>query len=622
MRNRLVSLLLAIALLGCLAAPAAAADTAYKVLYGGELTTLNYLITSSTNEFEMAANLIDTLIEYDKFGVIQPSLATSWELSDDGLVWTFHLREGVKWVDGTGAPVADVTADDFVAAAKYILNAQHASSTAMILYEVIEGAEAYYDGTATPEEGAEPAPAMEWETVGIKALDKYTLQYTLINKVPYFLSMTTYVCFMPVYEPFLLEKGDGFGLATGNDTLLFCGAYYLKEFKPQEKRVVARNTLNWDADNVFIDVVEYTYNKESSTVAPELYLRGEVDEVSLDVAITNEWLKDPAKADLIRPVRPTSTYSYFYSFNFTPNFGAEYEPENWKLAANSENFRKSIYYGVDRIKTQQIIDPENPEMIIYNTVTPPGFVNYNGLDYTLIGDLAPITAQGADHLIEEKALEYRDAAKAELEAAGATFPIKILVSYNPNSTSWDEECQVLEQQLEGLLGTDYIDIIIEAGPSTGFLSAVRRSGMYAMLKCNWGPDYADPQTFTDPFGVNNNYNFMDKGLVQEDEGGKIVEQYYALVDAAMAETSDIGARYEAFAAAEAYLINHSIIVPIGLGSGGYTGTRLNPFEAQFAPFGISDLRFKGHHLLEKPMSTDDYFEAYDKWLEERAALAN
>ena len=151
--------------------------------------------------------------------------------------------------------------------------------------------------------------------MGIRALDDYTLQYTLNSPAPYFVSMTTYVCFMPVYEPFLLEKGDQFGLATGNDTLLFNGAYLIKEFKPQEKRVYAKNPTNWDADNVFIETIEQTYNKEAPTVSPEMYLRGEVDAATIDSAIAKAWLANPDTADLIRPIRqsgfsPTSCLQF------------------------------------------------------------------------------------------------------------------------------------------------------------------------------------------------------------------------------------------------------------------------------------------------------------------------
>ena len=219
--NRFMALLLAALLLtGCLPAALAADEVVYRTLYSGEVTTLNYLITSSTNEFGLAANLIDTLVEYDQYGQIQPSLAETWKISDDGKTYTFTLRDGATWVKADGTYYADVTADDFVAAAQYILNAQNASSTADILYGLVEGAEAYFKGTATPEEGKEPAPVMEWDTVGIKALDEKTLEYTLINPTPYFLSSTTYVCFMPVNRQFLEEMCGNFGLATGNDTLL------------------------------------------------------------------------------------------------------------------------------------------------------------------------------------------------------------------------------------------------------------------------------------------------------------------------------------------------------------------------------------------------------------------
>lgn len=616
--KRFLPLLLALAMAMTLV-PAMAEDSTYTTLYAGEVTTLNYLVTASTNEFAVAANVIDTLVEYDRLGQVQPSLAESWEISEDGLTWTFHLREGVQWVTGAGERYAEVKADDFVAAAQYILNAANASATSEILYSVVEGAEAFYLGTAKPEEGKEPAPVMEWDTVGVKALDDYTLQYKLTHPVPYFLSMTTYVCFMPVNRQYLEEKGADFGLATGNDTILYNGAYVLSEMKPQEKRVYTKNAMNWDAGNVFIETIEQLYNKEATTLSPELYLRGEIDAASIDSAIANEWLANPDTADLIRPVRQSGFYSYFYALNFKPEFDAAYEPENWKKAVNNENFRLSLSAGLDRLKAMLVMEPDNPESIIFNTVTPPDFVNVDGLDYVNIGELAPITALGLNIFNPEQALQYRDLAREELLAAGATLPVKILMSYNPNTTSWAEECQVVEQQLEGLLGSDFIDVIVEAGPSSGFLSAVRRSGQYALLKCNWGPDYADPETYSDPFRFGGNYNFIEFAEGYTDADGN--KTYNNLVAAAKAITGDIMARYEAFAKAEAFLINKAFVIPFGYGGGGYTASRLDPFQAQYAPFGLSNERFKGMKLLEEPMNTDRYFDAYDQWLQDREALS-
>ncbi|MBQ7885783.1 MAG: peptide ABC transporter substrate-binding protein [Clostridia bacterium] len=616
--KKMMALVLCLAIAMSMAIMPAAADNAYRTLYSGEFTSLNYLTTATTNEFAMAANVIDTLVEYDKYGQVQPSLAESWEYDEANLTYTFKLRQDATWVKADGTEYAKVTAHDFVTAAKYILDAANASSTANIFYSVIAGAEAYYLGTSTPEEGQEPYPVMDWETVGVKALDDYTLQYTLVEPVPYFLSMVTYVCFMPVNADFLAEKGADFGVATSNENILYNGAYVLSTFEPQQKRVYTKNAANWDAENVLIETIEQTYNKEAATISPELYKRGDIDDASIDSTIAAEWLSDEATADLIHPVRQSGFYSYFYAFNFDPQFDAMYEPENWKIAVNNENFRKSIYAGLDRVKAMLVTDPDNPEALMFNTVTPPEFVSIDGVDYTEMGALAPITELGVDTFNEEAALAYKAAAVEELKAAGATLPIKILMSYNPNTTGWAEECVVVEQQLESLLGTDYIDIMIEAGPSSGFLAEVRRSGKYALLKCNWGPDYADPNTYTDPF-YDGTYNWPEKATEYNDENGNSI--YYNLVDAAREKTGDLTERYLAYAEAEAYLIDKAFIIPFGYGTGGYTASRLNPFESQFAPFGISNERYKGQTLLEKPMNTDEYFEAYDKWEEERAALA-
>lgn len=597
----LLVMMLAIGLL-----PAMAEGSVYSALYSGEVTTLNYLITTTTNDFALSANLIDTLVEYDRYGQVKPSLAESWTTSEDGLTWSFTLRKDATWVDAAQNVVANVTANDFISAAQYILNANNASSSANILYDNIVGAKAYYDGETD-----------DFATVGIKAVDDYTIEYTLLKPTPYFLSMVDYVCFMPVYGPFLAEQGENFGLATGNDTILYCGAYVLGEFAPQERRVLVKNEKNWDAANVTIDKLSFTYNKEAATISPELYLRGEIDSASIDQAIATEWLADPEKADFIRPSRPSSFYSYFYAFNFDPQFDAAYEPENWGKAVINENFRKSIYYGLDRLKAKMVVDAENAEALLFNSITPTNFVYYNGTDFVNMGALADITALGVDTFQADKAIEYRDLAIAELTEAGVTFPIKVLLPYNPSSSGWDEECQVVEQQLEELFGADYIDVIVEAGPSSGFLAAVRRSGNYALIKANWGPDYSDPQTFTDPFVEGNSYQFAYKNANMDE----VMQGYYDLVEKAKAITDDIEARYLAFADVEAYLIDHAIVVPFGFSSGGYTASRIDPFTMPYTSAGISIERYKGAVLLDAPMNTDQYYDALDQWTEEREALS-
>ena len=158
----------------------------FRYLYASEISTMNYLETGTTADFKPAANFVDTLIEYDEYGVVKPCLATSWEVSDDGLVWTLHLREGVKWYTYELDEYAETTADDFVFGLEWILNPANESSNVDIVCSVIKNAREYFDGTIT-----------DFSEVGVKALDAYTLQYTLKDTCPYFLSMLTYVAFMP-----------------------------------------------------------------------------------------------------------------------------------------------------------------------------------------------------------------------------------------------------------------------------------------------------------------------------------------------------------------------------------------------------------------------------------------
>lgn len=619
MKKKIAALLMSVLLvLSAVPVFAEGEDSVYRSLYSGEIGTLNYLTTSSENEYSVAANIVDTLVEHDTYGQIVPCLAESWEQSEDGLTWTFHLRDGATWVTADGAYYADVTAEDFVTAAKYILNAQNASSTAWILTDYIAGAAEYFDSTSTPEEGKEAPAPFDWENVGVKAVDDKTIAYTTSEPCPYFLSMLDYVCYMPVNAKFLEEKGDQFGLATGNDTVLYCGAYTLSEFKPQEKRVFSKNESYWDAEHVYLTKLEQTYNKEASTLSPELYLRGEIDSASITSTIAAEWLADEKTADLIHPVRQVGQYSYFFCFNFDPQFDDVYEPENWKIAVNNENFRQSIMAGLDRVKAKTVIEPDNPEDLLWDTVTPSDIVIYDGQDYTQMGALADVKVE----FNEEKAKAYRDAAIPELTEAGATLPIKVLMCYNPSDSSWAEECQVVEQQLEGLLGSDYIDIVVEPGPSSGFLKEIRRSGKYAFMKCNWGLDFADPINTCEPFRRTDNYGFLINATQESlyDDNGEMA--YYNLTDAAREMSgSDMEARYLAFAEAEAYLINHALTIPYGSNTGGYTASRLNPFESQFAATGLATCRYKGQHLLEKPMSTDEFYDAYDEWLAKRDELA-
>ena len=139
------------------------------------------------------------------------------------------------------------------------------------------------------------------------------------------------------------------------------------------------------------------------------------------------------------------------------------------------------------------------------------------------------------------------------------------------------------------------------------------------MKTNYGCDYADPLTYADPFAKDNSYTRFN--LSDSPELKAIADEYYAAVEKANAITDPekLAERYKAFAEAEAILIDHAIAIPFGL-EGGYTAALINPFEGQYAPYGVSTLRYKGEHILTEPLSTDAFEKALKEWNEQRAKL--
>lgn len=631
-------------------------EQVYRSLYSSEVTTMNYLVSGTTYELVVGANTIDSLVENDTYGNILPCGAESWEVSEDGLTWTFHLRAGQYWYDADGNQKDPVTANDYVAAARYVCDSAMDSNnsylmdgwivnaselinyTAAQLAEPVEqGTEAgedqdivvdangiLYEGSDWNEETEKydtwtEIPAVTPEDLGVEAVDDLTLVYHMVKPRPYFLTALQFGTYWPAPASLLAELGENYGL--DNYSMWFNGAYILSEFKPQEKRIYTKNVNNWDAEHIYIERIEQICNTEAATLEPEMFLRGEVDGAGIGSDIVADWLSDPEKSQMISTTRVTGDYSYFFGFNFEPKFDAEYEPENWVIAVNNENFRKAVFHGIDRDGYIAAKYPgDDPSIHKINTVTPKGFSVNNGKDYVFYGGLAKYTEN--DSFDPELAVQFRDAAKAELEAAGCKFPIKVPVNYNTNSTTWANCTVVLEQQLEELLGADFIDIIVVPYSGSSFLNETRRNGNYALQELNWGADFMDPETWADPFDHKNSYNFFCNETLEQDginqytkteETAALIDQYFELVAAAREETGDMDARYEAFAAAESFYIDHAIVVPGFISGGSYQATKLNGFEGQYAMMGQSSSRYKGQHVYKTAMSQDMFDAQYAEW---------
>lgn len=612
-----------------------------RMLYDVENTSLNYLTGDALHS--TACNMVDGLVEFDNHSNIIPGLAESWETSDDGLVWTFHIRKGVNWYDCAGNEIAEVTANDWVAGLEYVCTPKNNAST-FSQVRIVKGAQPFYDALTAGQ-------TADFADVGVRAVDDYTLEYTLERPTPYFLGGLAYVCWLPAYGPLLeataTEDGSIFG--TSADNVYSCGAFILTEWEPQVRQTFVKNANNWDAGRVYIDRIEQTYNAEASSLAPTMILRDEIDFANISNDILDDWKAD--HSDYLSKSRDDSMWHYWYSFDFKPTYGDEYAPVDWMRCVLNNNFRHAIMSAFDReFIVQSAVEQENPNALIQNTITPAGSCYTDkGVDFA---DMPAFDGIENNYYNLDMAAQYKAAAIEELTAEGVTFPVTVVVSYQSSEKDYENECILVKQQLEKALGTDFINVELWAGPSENFLTETRSAGKYSFMRVRWGADYIDPQTWTDPFAstvdadtgveLGNTYNrwnilldddafrtamagitdnsvpeHTEEYLASADfaEVRGILEQYYELVNEGVNEGVDLTKRFEKFAEAEALLINNAMLIPCYIGPAKYQATKLNVFEGSYAACGYSKLMYKGMHLEDHFISMEEYDANYKAWQE-------
>ena len=601
-----VLLMTCIFAVAALAAGAGAAPSEYVTVYPNdevkELTTLNYLKDNMTSNIALAYCTVDGLVEFDRFGLLVPSLATSWEVADDQITYTFHLREGVKWYTWDGKEYADVVAQDFVDSVKWVLTKTNTSTNSKTIYSSIKNAREYYDGEIT-----------DFGQVGVRAVDDRTVQYTLIAPIPYFVKQLSFPCFYPVNGKFLEEQGPRFG--TAKENTLFCGAYFLTEFEPQLRRVLTANPHYWNKDAISVEKMTFIYNAEATALGGELFLRGEINDFPLPGTMMDEWMNDPAKKAKIYP-KNTTNMSYFIALNFEPKYDAQYAPEDWKVAVDNLNFRKSLFHGFNREAAATVLDPFNPRSLLLNTLSRKGLVQYGGVDYTQMAGLKVYT--DTESFDPEKAKEYKAKAMEELKDK-VQFPLQLVMPYRASDVDMINRMQVFEQQMEDLLGADYIDVILLSYPATGFNQEVRGAGKFAVMETGWGPDFADPLGSMDPVlstAIADRYSriYLASAL-KDSDGGNTFEKKIA---EAAAEVKDMKKRYEMFAEAETMLLDNALLIPFYTSGGGYRVSYMDPFSGltgQMGRFGL--IKLKGIVLLDEPLGMEKFPEAQARYEKDR-----
>lgn len=229
----------------------------YNMAYSSDPQTWDVLNTDRSADSEAIVNTYDGLVEYDYDNNIQPALAESWEVSTDGKTYTFKLREGVKWVNYQGSEVAEVTADDFVAGMQHVLDAQ--GGLEYIVEGVIVNASEYINGKVT-----------DFTKVGVKAVSKYEVQYTLCDEIPYFMTMLGYGIFAPMCREYYASQGGQFGAdfdASAEsyiygktfENIAYCGPYLVSEATAESTIKFVANPTYWNAENISIHTLTWKF---------------------------------------------------------------------------------------------------------------------------------------------------------------------------------------------------------------------------------------------------------------------------------------------------------------------------------------------------------------------------
>lgn len=567
---------------------AAPADTGKEIkdlvipkLATREMETFNILYSQSFSDFENLTNMIDSLLEVDTYGKLVPAVAESWGTEDNGLTWTFKIRDGVNWVDYNGNIKGACTAHDWATSLEWVLNYhKNDSSHTSVPIEMIKGAGDYYEYTKnlSKEEGYAlngDEGSKFREMVGVATPDDLTLVYTCTEEKPYFDSIATWAGMYPMPQGMVEELGVDGVKGMNNETYWYNGAYTMTSHVRGNEKVFTKNPEYWDKDCKLFDTVTIKM-VESNDVAFQLYQTGELDYVDLtesNLKIINSSESNPYHDYLVQ--KPADKYSYQMRFNYDKKLEDGTDDTNWNKAVANEAFRLSWMHGLDLVEYYKRTNTINPLSCENNFYSTKGFIyNSDGTDYTELVrkemGLKEPDGKTMARLDKEKAEQYKTQAMEELSAIGVTFPVSVDYYISGSNQTALDSANVLKQVFADSLGSDYVELNIKTYVSSAS-QEVYTPKLQSISINGWGADYGDPMTYLsqEAYGYDNAYysaKYTNANSLVENEYNKALldtyKEFTAQLEAANAVVDDMDARREAFAKTEAYFLNHAITIPL------------------------------------------------------------
>lgn len=525
----------------------------YNMGYVSDPQTWDALATSRSADSEAIVNTYDGLVEYDNENEIKPALAESWEVSEDGKTYTFHIRQGAKWVDAQGREVADVKADDFVAGMQHMLDA--GGGLEYLVENIIVNALEYNTGDVT-----------DFAEVGVKATDDNTVVYTLCQPTSYFITMLGYNVFAPMSRTYFESKGGVFGKddykaavdagtmkygQTVND-IAYCGPYTVTNHTAENTIVFQANPTYWNKDNITIKTLTWKFNDgQDPTKAYEDTKAGTLDGCGLSSA-SLEACKADGNFEKYCTVSDTDATSFVLFLNLNRNAYANFNDETKAVSTMTDDqkkrtdaamlnvhFRRAIGMGLD-IATYngQVVGEELKLNSVRNSYTPGNFialeedvtVEINGESKTFAkgtyyGEImqAQIDADGvkikvwdAENQTSDGFAGWHNPANAyeELQMAieelkefdieiSKDNPIVMDLPYYSGADIYTNRAQTLKQSVEeALQGCVVVNLVSCADAKewyyAGYYTESGKDANYTLYDVSgWGPDYGDPATYLD-----------------------------------------------------------------------------------------------------------------------------
>lgn len=525
----------------------------YNMGYASDPKTWDALATSRSADSEAIVNTYDGLVEYDNENEIKPALAESWEVSEDGKTYTFHIRQGAKWVDAQGREVADVKADDFVAGMQHMLDA--GGGLEYLVENIIVNALEYNTGDVT-----------DFAEVGVKATDDNTVVYTLCQPTSYFITMLGYNVFAPMSRTYFESKGGVFGKddykaavdagtmkygQTVND-IAYCGPYTVTNYTADNTIVFEANPTYWNKDNITIKTLTWKFNDgKDPTKAYEDTKAGTLDGCGLSSA-SLEACKADGNFEKYCTVSDTDATSFVLFLNLNRNAYANFNDETKAVSTMTDDqkkrtdaamlnvhFRRAIGMGLD-IATYngQVVGEELKLNSVRNSYTPGNFValeedvtvEINGESKTFAkgtyyGEImqAQIDADGvkikvwdAENQTSDGFAGWHNPANAyeELQMAieelkefdieiSKDNPIVMDLPYYSGADIYTNRAQTLKQSVEeALQGCVVVNLVSCADAQewyyAGYYIESGKDANYTLYDVSgWGPDYGDPATYLD-----------------------------------------------------------------------------------------------------------------------------